>query len=161
MIQRGLSGGIREALSNRMGSEDPPEEKPVDNNIRLEWNKYVDWLAKKGMRGSEDLDKDDLGGKMIDAYRKENPSTPISRELVPTIQKEFSKYRDWSLNEIKAKRASFANGTNAENYMKHLSKIDGYAGSKTTSFSFPSKYLEQFNNGQKVATVNEGFATSK
>lgn len=161
MIQRALSGGIIGALSNKVDSEDPPEEKPVDNNIRLEWNKYVDWLAKKGMRGSEDLDKDDLGGKMIDAYRKENPSTPISRELVPTIQKEFSKYRDWSLGQIKAQKAAFAKGTTEENFMSHLSKIDGYAGSKTTSFSFPSKYLEMFNNDKKVATINEGFATSK
>lgn len=161
MINRALSGGIREALSSRMGSEDPVEEKPVDNNIRLEWNKYVDWLGKKGMRGAAELDKDDLGGKMIDAYRKENPSTLISREIVPTIQKEFSKYRDWSLGQIKAQKAAFAKGTTEENFMSHLSKIDGYAGSRTTSFSFPNKYLEQFNNGQKVATINEGFATSK
>lgn len=162
MIQRGLSGGIREAISSRMEeSEDPIEEKPVDNNIRTEWNKYVDWLGKKGMKGSAELDKDDLGGKMIDAYKKENPSTVISREIIPTIQKEFSKYRDWSLNEIKENRGAFAKGTTKDNFMSNLSKVDGYAGSKTTSFSFPQSYISKFEDGRNMGTINQGFTQTK
>jgi len=147
-------GGMVEALETAMPKEGEPE---VDNKIREEWNKYTDWLAAKGLKGHASLDKDDLGGKMIDAYRKENPDTPISREIIPTIQKEFQRYRDWSLGQVKAGKATLTEGTTPENYMKALSIVDGIAGQRTTSFRFPDSYLTTFNNGQKVGTVNTGY----
>ena len=148
-------GGMKEALDKVMATKEGDPE--VDNNIRLEWGKYVDWLEKRGLKGHPSLDKDDLGGKMIDAYRKENPSTPISREIIPTIQKEFSKYRDWSLNQVKEGKAKLSDGVTPENYMKALSIVDGIPGQRTTSFKFPESYLTTFNNGKKVETINKGF----
>lgn len=137
----------------------PPTEPIVDNKIREEWNKYLDWLEFKGMRGKPDLDKNDLGGKMIDTYRKQNPNTPITREIIPAIQKDFSKYRDWSLEEIKAGRSALAPGTTPENYLRALSIVDGIPGQRTTTFKFPSKYMETYNNGKLVANEKTGFAT--
>jgi len=140
----------------------PSEEKQVDNTIRLEWNKYLDWLEKKGMRGKADLDKNDLGGKMIDAYRKENPNTPITREMVIPIQKDFGKYRDWSLEEVKAGRSALAEGVTPENYMRALSIVDGIPGQRTTSFKFPNSYLQTLDANKKLlSTENKGFATVK
>jgi len=148
-------GGMVEALETAMPKEGEPE---VDNSVREAWNKYISWLEAKGMKGHADLDKNDLGGKMIDAYRKENPDTPISREIIPTIQKEFSKYRDWSLGQVKAGKAVLGEGVTPENYMKALSIVDGIAGQRTTSFRFPESYLTTFNNGKKVETINQGYA---
>ena len=137
-------------------------EPQVDNTIRAEWNKYLDWLEAKGMRGKPDLDKNDLGGKMIDAYRKENPNTPITREMVIPIQKDFGKYRDWSLEEVKAGRSALAEGVTPENYMRALSIVDGIPGQRTTSFKFPNSYLQTLDTNKKlISTENKGFATVK
>lgn len=136
-----------------------PGESTVDNRIRQAWNDYTNWLAAKGLKGHPSLDKNDLGGKMIDQYRKENPTTPITREIIPTIQKEFGNYRQFVLNQIKAGKSGFAPGTNEENFMKSLSIVDGIPGQRTTSFSFPNSYMTTFNNGQNQGTVNQGFVT--
>jgi hypothetical protein len=136
---------------------DPSEDKPVDNSVRIGWNNYLEWLDKKGLKGHPELDKGDMGGKMIDMYKKEHPESPISREIIPTIQKEFQRYKDWSLGQVKAGKASLAEGVTPENYMKDLSVIDGIPGQRTTSFSFPSGYLTTFSNGKNMGTVNKGF----
>lgn len=151
--------GIREILKAKMGGGMPePTEPKVDNHVRQAWNDYVSWIDKKGLKGHESLDKNDLGGKMIDAYKKENPDTPISREMIVPIQKEFSKYRDWSLEQVKKGAAKLADGVTPENYMKSLSIVDGIAGQRTTSFQFPSSYLTTFSNGKNLGTENKGFA---
>jgi len=92
---------------------------------------------------------------------KINPNTPITREIIPTIQKEFSKYRDWSLEEVKAGRSALSEGVTPENYMRALSIVDGIPGQRTTSFKFPLSYMQTFNNGKLVSNENKGFATVK
>lgn len=134
-------------------------EKPVDNKLRSDWNAYTQWLDKKGLKGSPQLDKGDMGGKMIDQYRKENPTTLVTRESIVPIQKEFSKYRDYVLNEIKNKRAQFTPGANENNFMKDLSVVDGIPGQRTTSFAFPDSYLQTFLNDKLISTKNQGFVT--
>ena len=133
-------------------------DEPVDNNIRKDWNDYVLFLEKQGLKGSPNLDKNDLWGKMIDKYRQVNPKTSISRERVADIQKEFQKYREHSLNQIKSGKAGFAEGTNEENFMKSLSIVDGIAGQRTTSFMFPNEYLKTFEDNSLKSIVNKGFA---
>lgn len=155
-------GGLKEVaeavIEAKEGEgEDPVEE--IDDKDRENWNEYVKFLDSKGLKGHPSLDKDDLGGKMIDEYRKVNPNTTVSREKIKPIQKEFSKYRDWSLAQIKAGKAAFAEGTNEENYMKHLSTVDGIAGQRTTSFQFPDSYLKTFENKKLKDIQRTGFAT--
>lgn len=129
----------------------------VSTKLRSDWNNYTAWLEKKGLKGHPSLDHNDLGGKMIDQYRKENPTTTVSRETIKPIQAEFSKYRDWVINEAKNKRAII--DVPQEQFMKGLSTVDGIPGQRTTSFSFPNAYLTSIFNGQKVSKVNQGFAT--
>lgn len=140
------------------------EEKAVvvDNTVREAWNKYVEWLEKKGLKGSPSLDKDDFGGKMIDKYKSENPDTPISRDMIIPIQKDFDNYRKWGLEEVKKGNIAFSEGVNEDNFMKNLSIVDGIAGQRTTSFLYPSIYLKTLNEDDKVVKVeNKGFATTK
>ncbi len=139
--------------------EDPKEI--VNDKLRRDWNEYILFLEKKGYKGHPALDKNDLGGKMIDLYRQQNPTTSLSREKIKDVQTEFSKYRDYQLNEIKNKRAAFGAGANENNFLKNLSVIDGIAGQRTTSFSFPSAYLTSFDNGKNMGTQNLGYATIK
>lgn len=129
---------------------DPKDKAPakIDNTVRQGWNDYVQWLDKKGYKGNPALDHDDLGGKMIDEYRKENPDTPITRDMVVPIQKEFQNYRNWAINQIEGGKGAYAPGTNKDTFMKALSIVDGIPGQRTTSFSFPSGYLKDMNTGK-------------
>jgi hypothetical protein len=139
---------------------DNSNDPKVTHQLRKDWNDYTSWLAARGMKGNPALDKNDLGGQMIDKYRKENPGTLVSRDSVKDIQGEFQKYRDWSLAEIKAGRSQFGPQVNEGNYMKGLSTIDGIAGQRTTSFSFPKSYITTFDNGKNMGTEDKGFATT-
>ncbi len=157
---------IKEAIQQEL-SENPSQEGGgeddlvVDNKVRKDWNDYTDWLEKKGLKGHPSLDKGDLGGKMVDQYKKENPNSIVSRQTIKPIQKEFSNYRNYALNEIKNKRAGFAEGTNEENFMRALSVVDGIAGQRTTSFKFPDRYLRTFEVDNSSSIKDMGFAIRK
>lgn len=143
-------------LTSQGGGGDPVQPK-VDNKLRAAWNDYVSWLDKKGLKGNPSLDHNDLGMKMIDEYRKENPDTPLTRNSVIPIQQEFSKYRDYALNQIQQGKIGFAPGTNKDNFLKSLSIVDGIPGQRTTSYTFPSGYMKDMNTGE---TKNKGFMTT-
>lgn len=138
------------------------EDAQVSNKLRSDWNDYIDWLERKGLRGHPSLDTQDNGGKMIDLYRKENPYTSVSRETIIPIQNEFQKYRNWSLDQIKQGKANLnlPKGATIDDYMKDLSIVDGIAGQRTTSFKFPETYLKTFDSSRNLqSTQNTGFAT--
>lgn len=135
----------------------PPTEAPVDNKLRTDWNNYISWLDKKGLKGHPSLDKSNLGFKMIEEYRKENPSTLVSKENILPIQKEFQRYREWALEQAKKGQAKLT--VAPENFMKALSIIDGIPGQRTTSFQFPESYLTTFQDGKSLGTANLGFST--
>lgn len=140
-------------------------EPTVDNKLRTDWNAYLQWLDKKGLKGHQSLDKNDLGGQMIDQYRKENPATSVSREAVVPLQKDFKNYRAWVLDNVvnkklvNGKKQQLAPGTTPENFMTDLSDPDGISGQFTTRHSFPEGYLTSFENGKNKGTVNTGFST--
>ena len=136
-----------------------PETTPVkvDNKLRAEWNKYVDFLDKRGLKGHPSLDHDNLSFKMIDEYRKENPDTPLTKDMIIPIQKEFSNYRDYVLKQVDEGKAGLAPGTTKENFLKSLSTVDGIPGQRTTSFKFPAGYLKDMNTGE---VKSKGFMTS-
>lgn len=139
----------------------PPEDggkSDISNKLRSDWNAYTEYLSKKGLKGHPSLDKNDLGGKMIDQYRKENPTTLVSRENIKPIQQEFSKYRDWVINEARNKKAII--DVPEDQFMRGLSTVDGIPGQRTTSFSFPNSYLTTILNGKNLGRANEGFATT-
>lgn len=138
----------------KQGDEDPP----ITNKVRKDWNNYVGWLDKQGLKGNPALDKDELGGKMIDKYREENPGTSITREMITPIQQDFSNYKNYIINKVKKGEATYAPGVNDENLLKDISKVDGWAGQFTTSFSYPPEYLKIFENGKLVSNEHKGFA---
>jgi len=147
--------------ANATGDTDPTPTKPITNQHRQAWNDFQSYLSKKGLAGSPELDKGDNGVKALEQYRKENPNTPLTKELVAPIQTEFQKYRQWALDNIKSGNGKFAPGVNEDNFMKELSTVDGIPGSKTTKHQFPSSYLNHLNEQGKVEkTDNRGFATT-
>lgn len=137
----------------------PDPDYPVDNKLRQDWNNYLDWLSKKGLKGDSSLDKGGYGFQVLEQYRKENPLTTLTKESIPVIQKEFGNYRNYVLGKIKAKDPSyqFAPGTDEKNFLKDLSIVDGVPGQRTTNFKFPDNYLKSFHNGVLSKVENKGF----
>ena len=156
-----------------LGEDDPKKSAAVSTKLRGDWNNFTAWLRGKGMQGNPALDRNDLGGKMIDQYQKENPETSVSRSSVAPIQQELSKYREYSINELRNKRAMLTDAQNPngrfvspnenlDGYMKDLSQIDGIAGQRTTRVSFPDEYMKILDAKNKlIKTERVGFATDK
>lgn len=147
-----LLDGMEGLLGSLGGDGDPT----VDDNVRGEWNKFVDWMAAKGVKGKPELDTNQLGFKYLDDYIKENPNTVLSRELVLPIQREFQTYRTKALENIKAGKAKF-DGTE-EQFMPGLSKLDGYPGQFTTNYKFPSESTTFFVDGKQTGKTTKPFA---
>ena len=145
------------------GEED--KDKParsITNREREDWNKYVDYLRSKGIAAKPDLDKNGLGFKYLDEYVKANPSTTLSRDVILPIQKDLLDYRQYQINNVKSGKAQFAEGVNEQNFMNHLSKVDGYPGQFTTSVKYPFEYMRYVDKTAGTdSTVNKGFATIK
>jgi hypothetical protein len=130
---------------------------PITNQNRADWNQYVDYLDKKGLKGSSFLDKGDNAIKAINDYRKVNPNTTITPELITPIQNDFSNYRDYALNQVSNGKAQLAPGVNKDNFLSALSIVDGIPGQRTTSYKFPVGYMTDMNSKE---TKNKGFATT-
>ncbi len=148
-LQQGVS------LINATGGGD----EPVDNSIRKGWNEYINWLDSKGLKGKPELDKNNYGFKVLEEFRKEHPNSPITKERIPIIQKEFSNYRQWVLDKVKAGKADIGN-VKEEDFMKNLSITDGIPGQFTTAVKFPDEYLvtrDQSAGTQKIE--KKGFST--
>lgn len=137
-------------ISALKGGEDPP---PLTPQQRKEWNSYVDWIEKKGYKGSPLLDKKDTGLAfgLFNQFKKENPSVTISLDHIKSVQREMRNLAT-SAQEFEARRGN----PNAKNIMAGTSKEDGWPGMKTTSFKYPTMEKEETNNGILTSRTNFG-----
>ena len=148
-----------------------PDPVKADGNIpsevKVEWNNYVDYLEKKGLKGSKELDKGkgdmNVGRKVLAEYIKSNPDTLLTLDMVGAIQNEFTKTKSKLESDIKQGKIS----TTAKEVLPNLSKQDIYPGSKTTTYKFPTAALESklkdVSTGKitKLGTEQLGFVSTK
>lgn len=125
--------------------------EPLTQKQMQDWNNYVDWLEKNKMKGSTALDNGDVSFQWLEKYRKENPSTTISREIIPQIQSEMQKLAD-NVRSFEQRRGN----PRADALMQGTSKTDGIPGSKTTSFKFPNVTLNNYRNDNLISSQNLG-----
>lgn len=124
------------------------------------WNNYVDYLNTKGLKGSKDLDNKDtqLSRKVFDEYTKANKLNLKYDEFIPEIQRSISTYRNAAINKINSGEAVYTKPI--DTFMQGLSTVDGWAGSKTTSWKFPSDNLLDKNTKKPIGknSVYQKFA---
>ena len=132
------------------GGDEPKDLTPQQ---RKEWNAYVDWIDKKGYKGSPLLDKKDTGlaSSLFNQFKKENPNTTISLDHVKAVQSEMETLAN-SARNFEARRGN----PNAQNIMQGVSKVDGWPGSRTTSFKFPDMDKTTYNNSVLTSHQNLG-----
>jgi hypothetical protein len=150
------------------GNENPTSN--VNPAVMQQWNQYVDWLDSKGMKGSPELDKGDTGFKMMEEYKKQNPSFNLTKDDVGVIQQKLQEYRNFSLSNIKENKLKlnyggkevFYKDLNAqqqkdvdENYMGKIkmTNIDKFPGQFTTSTKFSSEFMSKVNSREVEGRV--------
>lgn len=141
-----------------------PTKPTISNNDRQFWNGFVDYVAQRGYAGSPRLDERStkLSRLLFDEYNRTNKGNYAYDTFIPAIQTDISNYRNNAINEIKKGNIKVTNDDGSlyrgnindydfdNNYMQGLSNVDGWAGSRTTSWKFPKAYLEK---GGKVSEV--------
>lgn len=136
----------------------PPPPVVIDNNVRQSWNNFINFLRQKGVAGDPSLDKGGLGPALLNQYVRQNPDSYLKENMVPAIQKDFQNLRDYSLQQVKAGKAAFADGVNEQNFMANLSDVDGYPGQNTTQHIYPQAFMSYMDDqGKLLNTENKGF----
>lgn len=140
-------------ISGLMGkTEDPGDNEKLTPQKMQEWNKLLDFIKSKGHEGSTKLDKDKtLGQSLFNEFKKANPNTTITYDIVPTVQREMER--------LKESAQSFAErhkDPNAKKVMSGISKVDGFLGSRTSQFRFPEMTETTKLNGRVVSSANLG-----
>jgi hypothetical protein len=167
----------------KAGGDNETPTSTVNPAVMQQWNQYVDWLDSKGMKGSPELDKGDTGFRMMEAYRKENPSFTLTKDDVGVVQQSLKQYRQFSLDNIKQNKTKINYGGNEvfykdltpqqqkdvdSNYMGKiaLTAEDKFPGQYTTSTKFSSEFISKVNSRDVAGRVGfnpmvESKATAK
>ena len=129
------------------------EENPISiDKIKSDWNDFLGWLDKKGVKGKPELDKGGLGNEYFNQYIKENPQTVLSKDSIPIIRKEYIALRNKGIEDIKSGKAIFENQTgkdaNVDRFMKHIilneeSSDPNYIGQHLTQTPFMGSVLKE------------------
>jgi hypothetical protein len=150
-------------------SEDPDDPsyvapkgyKPSSVTQRKNWNQFLDYLDKKGLGGSKDLDQRDksLGLKHLREYNKANPDAAVPEGFIPTAQYESYLIRKKNqfpgLSPDQAKYA-FSN-LPAAYRNKPLSPQDNWLGSYTSKEYYPTFERASKSGKEQFGTDFEKF----
>lgn len=128
------------------GDPEPPAPpqgyKPLTPQQRKDWNDFLDYLEKEKVGGSPELDKRDqsLGFQYLDRYKKMNPNSSVSKDIIPSVQyeqymlrkgKEFPGLKPEELDYIRK-------GLNPAYLNKPVSGVDSWLGSLTSRQYYPN-----------------------
>lgn len=120
----------------------PKDYKPSTPEERKKWNQFLDYLDKKGIAGSKDLDARDqsLGKKFLDEYNKTNPDAAVSENFIPKAQYEsylIRKKRQFpGMSDDQAKYAFDRLAPQFKN--RPISAVDSWLGSATSKQYYPT-----------------------
>jgi len=140
-----------------MTQQPPPGLTPLQ---RAHWNMFVDYLDKQGVKGSPLLDQRDknLGQYYFQKFASTNPGLSITYNDVPKIQQELQDYRANLINQWKAGKIQGDGIKTEDDIMPNLSGVDGWLGSKTSSYKYPTASATVTQNG-KTTKVDYGTNT--
>lgn len=152
-------GGMPGLIDNNPTDPNKPKS-PFGKKERGIWNGFTQFVADKGYKGSKDLDSRDKGlsKQLWGDYTKQNNLDLEYDTFIPQVQSEISAYRN---NVINMARQGKAQIPSEDQFMQGLSKVDGWAGSRTTSWKFPEETAVDTliaPNGKKLMTERANVA---
>lgn len=118
------------------------------------WNGFVDYVNTKGYKGNPDLDVRDKGlsSNLYNEYAKQQNFNISYDHFIPTVQANIKQQRQMLIDNARkgqvvldglvdrfGKNNTLDVGDEELNkrFMPGLSQVDGWAGSRTTSYKFP------------------------
>lgn len=139
----------------------PKNYKPSTKDQRTKWNQFLDYLEKKGVGGSKDLDARDkgLGIKYLNEYNKANPDSAVSKEFIPTAQYEsYLIRRKNTFPGLTPEQGQYAFGNLAPAFKnKQISGVDNWLGSNTSRQYYPTFHHGEKGNSKDLGTNFEDF----
>lgn len=124
---------------------------PLTPEEKKQWNGFVDFLDKAGLKGSPMLDNRNtaMGAKLMEEYRKANPSFSLTYDRVKDVQGDLQTYRADMVDKFKNGKIVVEGVKSEEEIMPGLSSVDGWLGSKTSSWKFPTALLTESSGANK------------
>jgi hypothetical protein len=113
---------------------------PLTLEQRQHWNDFVDYLDKQGYKGSSALDNKNmaLGQNLLDKYNQMRPQNKIDYGDIARVQQEIQDHRTNLVNMWKKDPKVITTPIKSEaEIMPNISPVDGWLGSKTSSWRFP------------------------
>lgn len=140
-----------------------PQLQPLNNDERVQWNGFLDYLNKKGVQGSPMLDNRNtaLGQQLMEEYRAQNPHFSLNYNQVPQVQNDLQNYRQGLVKQWQSNPKVAPGVKSADDIMGGISPVDGWLGSKTSSYRYPVAALNNQNFGTDVAKYDAAIAALK
>lgn len=136
----GLNAGPGDP-TNPTAPAPPANYAPLSVPQRQDWNAFLDYLGKKGVGGSKDLDARDkgLGLSYLKQYQKENPNTTITPDLIRNVQyDQYLLRKGDSFNGLNPEQMKYMRaGLNPSFLAREISPIDSWIGSITSKLYYP------------------------
>jgi len=136
---------------------------PLGNDQRMQWNSFLDYLKQKGMQGNPALDNRDtgLGQKLMEEYRAQNPHFTLTYDQVPAVQSDLQNYRQSLIQKWKANPAAAPDVKSEDEIMGGISPVDGWLGSRTSSYRYPVAAFNGQNYGTNTSAYDAAIAKLK
>lgn len=118
---------------------------PLTPEQRQQWNDFIDYMDKSGYKGSPQLDNRNtsLGNSLIEQYRKTNPNFTLTYDNIRDVQQDLQDYRTTMVDKYKKGKVVVDGVKSEDDIMPGLSDVDGWLGSKTSSWKYPQATFTQ------------------
>lgn len=148
--------------------EEPKEPQEASERNKRDWNDFLLWLDKKGVKGDAKLDKGNLGNKYFDEYLSTHKDTSLTKEIIPSIRKSYTGLRDYNIQQILAGKSTYlgksGKDADVDNFMKHIvlneqSSDPNYVGQHLTRTYFPSVGYKEYVNDKLTKSESKDIAS--
>lgn len=139
---------ITAALPFRSNSQ--PRLSPAEME---QWNNFLDYVKIRGYEGSLELNHSNknLGLTLFNDFKKHDTTATITYDIVFRVQLEMQDLRKKTVQFFKNRK-----DPKADSIMNKISKVDGWFGSRTSQFRFPSVTYSATKNGKVIRKKDLG-----
>lgn len=140
---RGGKYGVK-GKKKQTGGATPQPRRLTPQELQ-QWNMFLDYVKTEGYEGSADLNNKskNLGASLFAKFKKANPNVTINYDIVPSVQTEMQYMKQ------EAQAFDARHGKPNSEVMAGISPVDGWFGSKTSSYRFPNLIVKN-QNGQTI-----------
>jgi hypothetical protein len=155
----------------RSDAQNAPELTPEKKRA---WNLFIKYMHQTGWAGKDELDTGDVGNKLFEKFRKENPKVAaiISKADMPSIRKAFAAKRDKMVSDFVAGKQPFYDSDTKQfhkgkkgdytNFLRHTqenenAKDPNYIGKQFSQTGFYNEPGVISKKSREQKKAHEGF----